>query len=189
MQYPPKGYKPGGFSAHNGRPTYSDDPKEIDHYSTYLAAAYRPELPAIVADATWASSGSFEYMVRFSVPPYTANIAVAFLTVGQGTITLECSDDSYTAASGTLMIPYATGVFPPAAESVISSAQWVYFSEPFVGVASNGQLRAIDVTPDASSRSVNVHWTIAHTGSGQPLGVLAVKAWLLPVDDTAILTS
>lgn len=179
MQYPPKGFLPGGFTAHNGRPTYADDPKQVDQYTTYLAAAYRSELPLIAAEPL---TSAVEHMIRIDVPPYTAHIAVAFLTHGRGSITLECSDDPYTSTSGSLMM----GPGGPGSHR-IDLADWVNFVDPFASVSADGEFRAVDVTVAASSRTVNLHWTIADFSAGMTLQVFAAKAWLIPVDDTTTL--
>lgn len=176
-QYLPKSYVPGGFAVSNGAPTLATDVLEIDKYATWLAAVAKPQIPCIVPPSPWTSGTTST--VEIPIPQYTAGVALGLLVSGQGSVEVNCDDDSYNADTGSIIV--GDGVL-----HAVDDAQWLWIDVP-ITVAADGTMRALDTTNQSSPHWCRFEFDITDAGGGATLEVWAAKGWYLLPDDSAAL--
>jgi len=148
-RYAPKDFPVGSMTFYNGQAVRSSHAVELDRYATWLAATYRPNIPAVIGHAL---TNAAPYHLRTTLPHYTETAALGFLVTGKGDITVENSDDSYNAKAE---------VDTASSSDVITEAEWWWYTVPLPSVSSNGLARAMDITSQSAGHLVTFEFTVS----------------------------
>jgi len=176
-KHAPHGFKPGSHTIYNGRATRTDDPDWIDIYSTWLAAGYRPGIPAMFTEPM---TSAVTWRLHLPIPQYTAALAVGLLCHGQGKVEIDSTQDSYNADTGDL----ALGPGKPGSHDV-NQAQWIWMDEPYDGVTADGLARALDCTHQSSPGTATVDLTITDASGSESLEVFGLFFFYRPADQSS----